>query len=150
MVISDAGLQYPCSMSFGGVSYVLIPSVLREFFMKCTHEFISIHFSEYRCGSNAFELGVTLYDACVRYERIRKESITIDQEMFRSDRERIKCTMHGLISGLKDIYPVDLMVVHFSDGKCDRLILDDLRKFLPRFFTELFAVIEERVSECGF
>ena len=77
------------TMFFSRVSFILIPVIKRIFFVKTIHIIISVGFSQYRSGGYREVFSVSFYHGSMRNVRIFIETVSVDQQMLRTDRELI-------------------------------------------------------------
>lgn len=65
MVDAWAVFLYCFTMFFGGVAFVFVPVIHREFFVYFEHIFVSVGFGEDRCGGDAEVFSVAFDDGLV-------------------------------------------------------------------------------------
>ena len=82
------------TMFFSRVSFILIPVIKRIFFVKTIHIIISVGFSQYRSGGYREVFSVSFYHGSMRNVRIFIETVSVDQQMLRTDRELIDSPVH--------------------------------------------------------
>lgn len=73
------------TMFFSRVSFILIPVIKRIFFVKTIHIIISVGFSQYRSGGYREVFSVSFYHGSMRNVRIFIETVSVDQQMLRTD-----------------------------------------------------------------
>ena len=64
-------------VAFGGVSHIVIPAVLWEFFMKLDHQLVAVILCENRSAGNTEEFCVSFYNALMRDERVRVKAVAV-------------------------------------------------------------------------
>jgi len=135
------------TMFFSRVSFILIPVIKRIFFVKTIHIIISVGFSQYRSGGYREVFSVSFYHGSMRNVRIFIETVSVDQQMLRTDRELIDSPVHRQKGGAENVYLVYLFGRHHSYRPCQRFFLYHFTKCVALLLGQLLRIIQQLILE---
>ena len=69
----------------GGITLVLVPVILGEFFVDAKHEVVTIGFGKDTGGSNAHVGGVAFDDGGVGNVFVWRKTVAVDEQMLRAN-----------------------------------------------------------------
>ena len=80
---------------------------------------------------------------------IRRETVSVDQEMFRTDLELVDRPMHRQERGPQDVYPIDLVGTNHANSPGQRFTLDQRAQLIAFLLAQLFTVIQGLTLKIG-
>ena len=145
MVRSRSPFGNSRAVLFSRVAFIVIPIIIRELLMKTIHIIISIGFSQYGSGSYRKILPVS-FDYCRMGDiGIFIETVAVNEQMLRPDRELANSPMHGQKRGTENIYLINLLGRHHSYRPCYRLFLYHFPECIALLFCQLLRVIQQLI-----
>ena len=135
------------AVGLGGITFVFVPCILRIFGGNAVHKLVAVCLGKYRCSGNAAICGVAFHDTCGRNVVIWLETVSVNEDSFRTYSEAVEGAMHGEYRGVENVDFVDFGGCYHSYAPCQCFLLDYWPKGVTLVFGELFRIVEQRVVE---
>ena len=141
----DAIVSDGLTVCFGGITFVYPPSVLRVLSINTHHIFVTVCLREDRCCGDAHHLAVAFHYALMGNTGIRLKSVTVNQQIFRFDGQRLDGAVHRKKRCVEYVYLVNLLRGNNTHRPSKCITLDNRSQCVALLLRQLFGVVEQLV-----
>ena len=115
--------------------------------MQSIHIIITVCLGQNGCRSNGQELPISFYHSSVRQILIFMKTVTVYQQMFRTDLQLVNSPMHRQKRSFQNIDFVNLFRSYDSYRPSNRFTLNNLTQLVPLALCQLLGVIQQIILE---